>query len=119
MNATSNSSIHVVQETLPFKLFPFFNDSPYVIYIIAILAYFSVLSLMRERSSGKTSFNKEQLDQNYEGEEFHNDFSKVESGPEIKHLKPQDYTGNVFLHAEEQLEEDLKSAGLDTKKEDS
>jgi len=46
-------------------------------------------------------------------EDYHNDFSKVGSGDRNIQVKPIDYTGDVWAHNRETLQDDLKNLGID------
>lgn len=98
-----------------------FTDYVYVpitvMILFAIGADFFLLKIKKERSSSKINSDqspKKDFNKDENGEEYHNDFSKVPGGEfdgnqpmPINYLVP-----DIYLELERSQDEDLKKAGL-------
>jgi len=75
-----------------------------------IFFIFGALYFMKVNSSGDNSKKHEDniLETKKDSIEYHNDFTKVGSGPKDTNVKPIDYTGNWVENLNKTFEEDMK-----------
>ena len=81
------------------------------------MIYFAVLYVMRKNSSGRIKPTDLGPNFDHKNDGDHNQFSQVGSGPSDVLVKPVDFTGNIFEHNYETMNEDLKNIGI--KKEET
>jgi amino acid permease len=87
------------------------NSNFKILIFLLVFLEFYLIYRMRKRSGGELETNNNDDSANSEPEKIN--FSEIPHSTEGQAPKPIDKSGNVFLHNEETLTEDMANIGID------